>query len=85
MLDQFVSTLFTLLTAANATSVRDQTANSIVALLQSDFVAAGTTATKEDIAASHFVANGSLFLLLFAFALVIIIGLWQTQSFRRGT
>jgi hypothetical protein len=85
MLDQFVSTLFTLLTAANATSVRDQTANSIVALLQSDFVAAGTTATKEDIAASHFVANGSLFLLLFAFALVIIIGLGQTQSFRRGT
>lgn len=80
MFDQFVSILFSMLTAvADVAPLHDQTASSVAALLQSDFAAAGTTAVKEDTAVSHFVANGSLALLLFAFALVLIIGLWHTR------
>ena len=80
MLSLFVSILFSVLTAAtDATPLHSQTANSVAALLQSDFAAAGTTAVREDTAVSQFVANGSLILLLLAFALVLVMGLWHTR------
>ncbi len=79
MLSLFVSILFSVLTAAADTSFHSQTASSLSALLQSDFAAAGTTAVREDTAVSHYVATGSLYLLLFAFALVLIVGLWHTR------
>lgn len=80
MLDQSVALLFSILTAvADATPLHSQTASSVASLLQSDFAAAGTTAVKEDTAASHLAATGSLYLLLFAFAVVLVIGLWHTR------